>query len=58
MYVAAVGATYMLTDFLAIHGEIPFTRLSYSFHNPPATPYKSAAETYYGLNIGLSVFTD
>jgi len=55
---AAVGATYMLTDFLAVHGEIPFTRLSYSFHNPPATPYKSAAETYYGLNVGLAVFTD
>lgn len=55
---AGAGATYMLTDFLAVHGEIPFTRLSYSFHNPPNTPYKSATETYYGLNVGLAVFTD
>jgi len=55
---AALGATYMLTDFLAVHGELPFTRLTYTFHNPPATPYKTASETYYGFSVGLSVFTD
>lgn len=54
----ALGATYMLTDFLAVHGELPFTRLTYTFHNPPVTPYKTAAETYYGLSVGLAVFTD
>jgi len=55
---AALGGTYMLTDFLAVHGEIPFTRLTYSFHNPPPTPYKSASETYYGFSVVLAVFTD
>jgi hypothetical protein len=55
---AALGATYMLTDFLAVHGEIPFMRLTYKFHNPPDTPYKSATETYYGVNVSLAVFTD
>jgi|GEM_PF-2696818 len=54
----ALGATYMLTDFLAVHGEIPFTRLTYTFHNPPPTPYKTATETYYGVSVGLAVFTD
>lgn len=55
---AAVGATYMLMDFLSVHAEIPFTRLTYKFHNPPDTPYKSATETYYGVNVSLAVFTD
>jgi hypothetical protein len=52
------GGTYMLMDFLALHAEIPFTRLTYTFHNPPNTPYKTATETYYGLNVSLAVFTD
>ena len=51
-------ATYMLTDFLAVHGEIPFSRLTYTFHNPPPTPYKTATETYYGVSVALAVFTD
>lgn len=54
----ALGATFMITDFLAVHGELPFTRLTYTFHNPPDTPYKTATETYYGVSVGLAVFTD
>ena len=54
----ALGATYLLTDFLSVHAEVPFTRLTYTFHNPPDTPYKTATETYYGLTLAVSVFTD
>ena len=55
---AALGLTYLLTDFLTLHAEVPFTHLTYAFHNPPDTPYKTATETYYGLNLAVSVFTD
>ena len=49
---AEVGLNYLLTDWLAVRGEFPITRVNYQFHTA-SVAYKSAAETYYGLNLQL-----
>ena len=52
-----VGATYMLTDWLAVRVGAPIRRYTYAFHTPPASPYQSATETYYGANASVLLFT-
>ena len=52
-----VGVIYMLTDWLAVRLGAPIRRYTYAFHTPPASPYQSATETYYGANASVLLFT-
>ena len=51
-----IGASWMLTDWLAFQVAIPFMTYAYKFSGGTAT-YGSASETYYGLTVGAVVFT-
>jgi hypothetical protein len=55
-YHLALGATYVLTDWLAIVAEGELIHHGYSFSSPTVT-YRSATETYYGAGLGLRIFT-
>jgi hypothetical protein len=45
---AEAALSYLVTDWLALRGGIPITRVNYQFHTA-SVAYKSASETYYGL---------
>ncbi len=49
------GVTFMLKDWLALRAAIPIVRYDYAFTNQMAV-YKSATETYYGINGGAVIF--
>jgi len=55
-YHLALGATYALTDWLAIVAEGELIHHGYAFSSPAVT-YRSATETYYGAGLGLRIFT-
>jgi hypothetical protein len=55
-YHLALGATYVLTDWLAIVAEGELIHHGYAFSSPTVT-YRSATETYYGAGLGLRIFT-
>jgi hypothetical protein len=55
-YHLALGATYVLTDWLAIVAEGELIHHGYAFSSQAVT-YRSATETYYGAGLGLRIFT-
>jgi len=53
-YHAELGSTFLLTSWLGLFGRLSYVHYGYTF---TGAAYKSAAETYYGGIVGVTVFT-
>jgi hypothetical protein len=54
---AELGLSYLIKDWFAVQGVVPFRRYAYAFKPAAggAATYASAADTYYGLTVGIAV---
>jgi hypothetical protein len=56
-YAVELGVSRELTNWLAVHAFLPYTRFGHTFSAPSAGTYSSATEAYYGLILGVAAHT-
>jgi hypothetical protein len=54
------GARLLIKDWFAVYAGVPFRRYSFAFGAPAmgtTIMYRSAADSYLGVNVGVAIFT-